>query len=310
MSFSIIMDEKFQALFNVNSVHYPRELARQYPAILNKIVSMWSSGDIDAYFSELILDTRGDQRQGFPSEVAEEILRLSVINTKFRESLKPHSWFKVPEKDKVELVNLGYKYTQQDYIQAAKSGNLRAINIFLRTRVSTETNDEQGWTALTHAAACGHETVVAGLMRHNALVDCKDKNGYCPLHWAAFHGHFNIVKLLLSHHSDVNARSKLGWTPLMQAATQGHTVIANLLIDTGADVNLISDDHWTALHKASANGHTDVVKLLLEKGADARKQRHNGSTALSLSETGKHKAIVDILSAQSGNFDKHKPGSL
>lgn len=290
------MDEKLQALFNINSVHYPRELARQYPAILNKIVNMWSSGDIDAYFSELILDTRGDQRQGFPPEVAEEILRLSVINTKYRESLKPHSWFKVTEKDKVELVNLGYKYTAQDYIQAAKSGNLRAINVFLRTRVPVETEDEQGWTAMTHAAACGHETVIAGLIRQQALVDTKDKNGYGPLHWAAFHGHFNIVKLLLSHHASVNARSKLGWSPLMQAATQGHSEIANLLIEAGADVNLISNDHWTALHRAAANGHTDVVKLLLEHGADANKQRHNGSTALTLSETGKHRAIAELLS--------------
>lgn len=304
------MDEKLQALFNINSVHYPRELARQYPAILNKIVSMWSSGDIDAYFSELILDTRGDQRMGFPPEVAEEILRLSVINTKFRENLKPHSWFKVSEKDKVELVNLGYKYTPQDYIQAAKAGNLRAINVFLRTRVPTETEDEQGWTAMTHAAACGHETVVAGLIRQQALVDTKDKNGYGPLHWAAFHGHFNIVKLLLAHHADANARSKLGWTPLMQAATQGHDVIASLLIEAGADVNLISSDHWTALHKAAANGHTDVVKLLLEKGADANKQRHNGSTALTLSETGKHMAVTNILSTLPGNLDKHKTSSF
>ena len=109
------MDEKLQALFNINSVHYPHELARLYPAILNKIVDMWTSEDIDSYFSDLIMDTRGDQRQGFPAVVAEEILRLSVINTKYRESLKPHSWVKVAEKDKVELVNIGYKYTLQDY---------------------------------------------------------------------------------------------------------------------------------------------------------------------------------------------------
>jgi len=290
------MDEKLQALFNINSVHYPRELARQYPAILNKIVALWTSETIDAYFTDLIMDTRGDQRQGFPPEVAEEILRLSVINTKYRESLKPHSWFKVPEKDKVELSNLGFKYTAQDYIHAAKSGNLQAISIFLRTRVPVDTEDEQGWTALTHAAACGHETVAATLIRNRAMVNSKDKNGYGPLHWAAFHGHLNIVKLLLSNHADANAKSKLGWTPLMQAATQGHTAVASLLIDAGADVNWTSNDHWTALHKASANGHTDAVKLLLYRGADAAKQRHNGSTALSLSETGRHKAIAEILS--------------
>jgi uncharacterized protein len=291
-----IQNEKFQALFNINSVHYPRELARQYPKILNKIVDMWNSETIDEYFSELILDTRDDQRKGFPPEVAEEILRLSVINTKYRDSRRPHSWAMVPEKDKLELVNLGYKYSPQDFIAAAKAGNSQAISIFLRTRVPVETQDELGWTALIHAAACNHENVAAILIRNRAGIESKDRNGYGPLHWAAFHGHHNIVKLLLEHHADVNAHSKLGWTPLMQAATQGHTLVASMLIAAGAEVNCISNDHWTPLHKASANGHTEMVKLLLEHGADSSKPRHNGSTALSLSATGKHQAIVEILS--------------
>jgi ankyrin repeat protein len=291
------MDEKIQALFNINSVHYPRELARLYPAILNKIVDMWESENIDSYFSELILDTRGDRRQGFPAVIAEEILRLSVINTKYRENKKPHSWVKVPEKDKLELVNLGYKYTQQDFILAAKVGNVNAINIFLRTRVPTDTMDEQGWTALTHAAACGHEGVASALIRNKANVNSADNTGYGPLHWAAFHGHHLLVKLLLEHHANPNAASRLGWTPLMQAATQGHTLAASILIDAGADVNWISKDHWTPLHKASANGYAEVVKLLLERGADWTTPRHNGSTALSLSTTGKHRVIVEILSS-------------
>lgn len=303
------MDAKIQALFNINSVHYPRELARLYPAILNKIVDLWESEAIDAYFSDLILDTRHDQRQGFPPAVAEEILRLSAINTKYRESKKPHSWFKVPEKDKLELVNLGYKYTPQDFIAAAKAGNVQAINIFLRTRAPTETQDELGWTPLIHAAACGHEAVAASLIRNRANVNSPDGTGYGPLHWAAFHGHHHMIKLLLEHHADPNVRSRLGWTPLMQAATQGHTLAATLLIDAGADVNCISNDHWTPLHKASANGHTDMVVLLLERGADWSKPRHNGSTALSLSATGKHKAIVEILTSLPQNSSTGKPGS-
>lgn len=303
------MDEKIQALFNINSVHYPRALAEQYPQILKKIVDLWESPTIDDYFSDLILDTRDDQRRGFPPAVAEEILRLSAINTKYRESKKPHSWSKVNEKDRLELAQLGYKYTDRDFIAAAKAGNAQAINIYMRTRVPTETQDEQGWTALIHAAAGGHELVAASLMRNRAMVNCADRNGYGPLHWAAFHGHHHIVRLLLEQHADANARSKLGWTPLMQAATQGHLLAASLLLDAGADVNWISNDHWTPLHKAAANGHTDVVKLLLARGADWSKPRHNGSTALSLSTTGKHQAIVELLSTLPPTFSAHKSGA-
>jgi uncharacterized protein len=303
------MDEKIKALFNINSVHYPRELARQYPAILRKIVDLWTSEAVDTYFTELIMDTRGDQRQGFPPAVAEEILRLSVINTKYRESLKPHSWIKVADIDRLELAQLGYKYTEHDYMAAARAGNVQAIHIYLRSRVSVETKDEQSWTALIHAAAGGHEALAYLLVNHGASIINADRNGYGALHWAAFYGHHNIVKLLLEHHADVNARSKLGWTPLMQAATQGHTVTAAFLIDAGAQVNLISNDHWTALHKASANGHADVVRLLLSKGADSSKERHNGSTALSLSTTGKYQAIVDMLTSTAQVPPQHKPGT-
>jgi len=304
------MDEKIQALFNINSVHYPRELARQYPAILHKIVNLWNSEEeVDAFFSELILDTRGDQRQGFPAEIAEEILRLSVINTKDRENRKPHSWLKVAEKDRQELVQLGYKYSERDFIAAAKAGNTQAVQIFLRTRAPTETQDEQGWTPLMHAAACGHEAIVYQLIKNGASLNSTDRNGYGVLHWAAFRGNHNVVKLLLEQQANANARSRLGWTPLMQAATQGHTLAAAYLINAGADVNHISSDHWTALHKASSNGHTDVVRLLLSKGADLSIQRHNGNTALSLSATGKHHAITEILSSLPQNPSAHNSGA-
>lgn len=304
-----MIDEKIKTLFNVNSVHYPHELARQYPRMLNRIVELWDAEEIDAYFSELILDTRDDQRKGFPAEVAEEIIRLSVINTKYREHRKPHSWSRVPEKDRVELASLGYKYTDRDYFTAAKTGNFQAVHIFLRTKVDVETPDEQGWTALTHAAACGQDTIIALLIRSRAKVNNQDRNGYSALHWAAFHGHLSTAKLLLENQANVNACSKLGWTPLIQAATQGHTLVVALLISAGAEVNAISNDHWTALQKSSANGHAETVKFLLSKGADSTVERHNGSTALSLSATGKHKAIFDILSSVPRMPTTHKPDS-
>ncbi len=291
------MDDKNQAFFNINSVHYPHNLAKQYPQILHKIIALWDSELIDDYFSGLILDTRNDQRQGFPVAVADEILRLSRINERYRESKKPHSWHKVADKDKMELGNLGYKYAPHDFVTAAKAGNANAINIYLRTRAPTETEDEQSWTPLMHAAACGHEQVAAILLNHQANPNAKDKNGYGALHWAAFHGHHLLVKLLVSHKADIAAKSKLGWTALLQAASQGHILAAQVLIDSGADVNGISNDHWTPLQKAAANGHLDMVKLLISRGADWTRPRHNGSTALSLSATGKHQAISELLSS-------------
>jgi len=43
---------------------YPHELEQRYPRILNQIVELWDSPRMEAYFLDLMIDTRGD-RQGF-----------------------------------------------------------------------------------------------------------------------------------------------------------------------------------------------------------------------------------------------------
>ncbi len=55
---------------------YPRELATQYPRIVNLIASQWDDHDAcSAYFSELLVDRRG-ARKGFPAGVLHELLKL------------------------------------------------------------------------------------------------------------------------------------------------------------------------------------------------------------------------------------------
>jgi hypothetical protein len=54
----------------------PRELARQFPRIANKLCELWKRpAQCDVYLKKLIMDDRG-ARKGFPPEVAKE---LSVL---------------------------------------------------------------------------------------------------------------------------------------------------------------------------------------------------------------------------------------
>ena len=54
----------------------PRELATQYPRIVNLVALQWNDSDACfAYFDELLVDRRG-ARQGFPAGVQRELLRL------------------------------------------------------------------------------------------------------------------------------------------------------------------------------------------------------------------------------------------
>ena len=58
---------------------YPCELALGFPHVLARIVDLWGSKNMDAYFQRLLVADR-QNRQGFPALVAKEIFRLSVIH--------------------------------------------------------------------------------------------------------------------------------------------------------------------------------------------------------------------------------------
>ena len=64
---------------------YPRQLVDSYPRIADKIVQLWGTPEIEAYFQELMLNDRGD-RQGFSQPVLTEILNL---RTWYRSRLPP-----------------------------------------------------------------------------------------------------------------------------------------------------------------------------------------------------------------------------
>ena len=54
----------------------PKELAARYPRIVNKIARDWRvPAQLDRYFQELLMDTRGN-RQGFPLKIVMELSTL------------------------------------------------------------------------------------------------------------------------------------------------------------------------------------------------------------------------------------------
>jgi hypothetical protein len=54
----------------------PKELASRYPRIVNKIARNWRlPSEMDRYFQELLMDTRGN-RQGFPLKIVMELSTL------------------------------------------------------------------------------------------------------------------------------------------------------------------------------------------------------------------------------------------
>ena len=65
---------------------YPQMLEEKFPHVLEKLVELWDSPDIEAYFADLLQpDGRGGgrwDREGFPEKAWREILHLKVLYTK------------------------------------------------------------------------------------------------------------------------------------------------------------------------------------------------------------------------------------
>ena len=276
---------------------YPKQLEIHHPHILEKIVLLWHTPQMEEFFLELMVNKRSD-RQGFSHEVASEIYHLSqvfegtrnlpkvfddnplsLISNKLDKSGKfEHSpqnfinmrapsddspWASIDANSRYEIEKLGYPCTAAGYLKAAVGKDLKAIGLFLHCNINIDTCNERGWSPLFFACFNGNLELAKIFLGFGANVNLKDNGGFTPLHWAAFNGHDKVIRHLVTHNADINTRSLRDVTPLMMAAMNGHLSACSALIASGAETNLVSSHGWTALQKASLNHHVPVIKLFL-----------------------------------------------
>ena len=72
--------EKMLALLGDKASAYPHQIEQHFPRILAKLVDLWGKPAAGAYLNELMFSDDRTNRQGFPSDVASELLRLSMIH--------------------------------------------------------------------------------------------------------------------------------------------------------------------------------------------------------------------------------------
>jgi hypothetical protein len=89
----ILMNEKVLKVLNNRADYYPHQLEAKFPHILEKLTIMWDSPEFDTYLNKFMLDKRDHARQGFPPEIATEILRLSMLHSEqFGTKTSHNSW--------------------------------------------------------------------------------------------------------------------------------------------------------------------------------------------------------------------------
>ncbi len=186
-------------------------------------------------------------------------------------------------------------YTLDDVFTAINTGDLGAIEQFLKQGMDPNIQTQDGNTDLIMAAREGHAGIVKLLLANGAKVYARNRLDENAAMLAAYQGHNEVIDLLVAWGAQMNPNRK-GWTPLTYASYGGKCeTVSRLLLAYAAPVDEPINTGMSALMLAAKEGHTACVKSLLSAGANPNVRAGPRRTALQLARKGGHTDIVELL---------------
>lgn len=206
--------------------------------------------------------------------------------------------------------------------QLVSRANKEMLNDVLSGQLYINTQDQQGATALVHAATLGDGRSVKKLIKMGIDINKPKKNGSTALLAAAQTGRDLIVLDLLNAGADPNVTAKLSngstTSALKQAINFGYPKCLLNLLKHGANPNasfVMSNGRsipiiHTAMLVKSPNAH--IIKLLLDNGADPMIKAYDGTDVLENSIRMLEYQVAEllILHGAGDNLSKDKIYSL
>lgn len=152
---------------------------------------------------------------------------------------------------------------------------------------------------LADAAKEGDLKAVQTLISEKVDVNAAAGDGTTALHWAAFRDNAAIVNVLVKAGANLHAATRVGGiTPLLLAAENGNAHAVEALMTAGDDANSVTQDGITVLMAASASGSVEAVKALLEYGAaPSAVDPQRGQTALMFAAGENRADVIKLLIA-------------
>ena len=177
----------------------------------------------------------------------------------------------------------------QSIFEAAREGDTDTVRELLEYDPElARAADEDGRTALHHAASRGQVEVATILLDAGAEIDAPEEDNETPLHYAAWRSQLPVGRLLVARGAGLEARNRWGRTPLLIVAREtGNADMARLLIDAGAQVNARDRGGESSLDLAAWRGFTDLVDLLLDSGAELPTAGSNNAQLMTMSAADK-----------------------
>ena len=171
--------------------------------------------------------------------------------------------------------------TQRDLIEAARTDDAKTVQKLINEGADVNAKDEQGWSALMHAADQGHQAILELLLAQGADVNVKDQFGRTALSRAAVAGHPTTVQLLerAGASLDASAPPLQSYARLIEAAAEDDVDAVQALLAEGASANW-NVDGYTPLMEAAREGQIGALRALLKEGANINAKNLFGMTSL------------------------------
>ena len=187
--------------------------------------------------------------------------------------------------------------------EAARHGDLRALERALGAPADPNEVDGHGWTPMISAAHAGHGGALRLLARARAELELATPHGRTPLFVASQRGNVEAARVLGPSRSRLKTFAE---TPLKCVVEHPSEVLFEVLCELSADTERARrasekrrevlnganrTGGYTPLLAASREGHRQVVQLLCEKGADKERAAHGWTASLLAARQG-HAEVV------------------
>lgn len=188
---------------------------------------------------------------------------------------------------------------------AAKTGDVKIIELLLRAGASANISNTNGTTALMLASGSGKISAINLLLEHGADVNARDvTNGQTALMFAAALNRDKSIKVLVEHGADLDVLTKVSYVQkgrraavddelderavqmggnaaIHFAAREGAFEAVRALVNAGANIEKVSgNDNTPPITQALITGNLDIANFLLESGADPNVANADGLTPL------------------------------
>lgn len=202
----------------------------------------------------------------------------------FKDSLRRN----IPYLQQQKLNQLLFRALQDPNAEVISRGKTHTLEELLEAGAEVDSLNSSNETPLMWIAKHPYKDEefkkLKTLIHQGAKINFFNKDGDTALTIAAANGHEEVVKTLIENGADFNAVDQDGMTPLMHAAHKGKTERVRMLADRSeTNIHAVDDngstalthairrgkeDGYSALKQAIRSGETENIETLIQKGAD------------------------------------------